>query len=100
MFKALLLATWYDLSDVALAESLSDRASFRRFCGFSRDEETPERTAFVRFRRALVVHGLDRSLFAAIARDLETKGACVRKGTLRDCFAHRCDGDRLGQQRR
>jgi IS5 family transposase len=26
MFKALLLATWYDLSDVMLAEALSDRA--------------------------------------------------------------------------
>jgi transposase, IS5 family len=81
MFKALLLATWYDLSDVALSEALADRASFRRFCGFSRDEETPERTAFVRFRRLLVEHGLDRSLFAAIARDLEAKGATVRKGT-------------------
>jgi transposase, IS5 family len=81
MFKALLLATWYDLSDVALAEALSDRASFRRFCGFARDEETPERTAFVRFRRLLVAHGLDQSLFAAIARDLESKGATVRKGT-------------------
>src|ERR1700732_50337 len=33
MFKALLLATWYDLSDVMLAEALADRASFRRFCG-------------------------------------------------------------------
>ncbi len=54
MFKALLLAAWYDLSDVVLAETLGDRASFRRFCGFSRDEETPERTAFVRFRRQLV----------------------------------------------
>jgi IS5 family transposase len=84
MFKALLLATWYDLSDVALAEALSDRASFRRFCGFARDEETPERTAFVRFRRELVAHGLDRSLFAAIARDLERKGTTVRKGTLID----------------
>lgn len=84
MFKALLLATWHDLSDVALAEALSDRASFRRFCGFSRDEATPERTAFVRFRRALVAHGLDRSLFAAIARDLEQKGATIRKGTLMD----------------
>ena len=31
MFKALLLATWHNLSDVALAEALSDRASFRRF---------------------------------------------------------------------
>jgi IS5 family transposase len=84
MFKALLLATWYDLSDVVLAEALSDRASFRRFCGFSRDEETPERTAFVRFRRQLVEHGLDRSLFEIIARDLDAKGACVRKGTLID----------------
>jgi len=84
MFKALLLATWYDLSDVMLAEALADRASFRRFGGFARDEETPERTAFVRFRRLLVAQGLDRSLFAAIIRDLEKKGACVRKGTLID----------------
>jgi transposase, IS5 family len=53
-------------------------------CGFARDEETPERTAFVRFRRELVAHGLDRGLFAAIARDLESKGAVVRKGTLID----------------
>jgi transposase, IS5 family len=67
-----------------LAEALSDRASFRRFCGFARDEATPERTAFVRFRRRLAAHGLDRSLFAAIARDLERKGATVRKGTLID----------------
>jgi IS5 family transposase len=84
MFKALLLATWYDLSDVMLAEALSDRASFRRFCGFAGDEDTPERTAFVRFRRVLLAHGLDQSLFEAIARDLEQKGACVRKGTLID----------------
>lgn len=84
MFKALLLATWYDLSDVILAEALSDRASFRRFCGFSSDEATPERTAFMRFRRELVEHGLDRSLFEVIARDLKAKGACVRKGTLID----------------
>ncbi len=84
MFKALLLATWYDLSDVALAEALADRASFRRFCGFSHDEATPERTAFVRFRRELVAHGLDRSLFEVIALDLEKKGAVVRKGTLID----------------
>lgn len=84
LFKALLLATWYDLSDLRLAEALSDRASFRRFCGFAREEETPERTAFVRFRRELIARGLDRSLFEAIARDLEAKGACVRKGTIID----------------
>ena len=54
LFKAMLLSIWYDLSDVKLAEALDDRASFRRFCGFSRSEPTPERTAFVRFRRSLV----------------------------------------------
>ena len=84
MFKALLIATWYDLSDVMLAEALNDRASFRRFCGLAGDEDTPERTAFVRFRRVLLAHGLDQSLFEAIARDLEQRGACVRKGTLID----------------
>lgn len=84
MFKALLLATWHDLSDVRLAEALEDRASFRRFCGFARDEATPERTAFVRFRNLLAARGLDQRLFAAITHDLETKGACVRKGTLID----------------
>jgi transposase, IS5 family len=54
LFRALLLATWHDLSDLRLAEALDDRASFRRFCGFAAHEPTPERTAFVRFRRELV----------------------------------------------
>lgn len=69
MFKALLLATWHDLSDVALAE-VSPTGRFRRFCGFSCAEATPERTVFVRFRRELLTHGLDRNLFEAISRDL------------------------------
>jgi IS5 family transposase len=33
LFKALLLAVWYDLSDVKHAEALE--VSFRRFCGFA-----------------------------------------------------------------
>jgi Transposase domain (DUF772) len=44
-----------------LAEALDDRTSFRRFCGFSSTEATPEHTAFVRFRRALIARGLDRT---------------------------------------
>ena len=54
MFKALPLSVGYDLSDVKLAEALDDRASFRRFYGFSGTEPVPERTAFVRFRKALL----------------------------------------------
>src|SRR3954454_565351 len=41
LFKALLLATWHDLSDVRLAEALDDRASFRRFCGFAASAAPP-----------------------------------------------------------
>jgi IS5 family transposase len=33
MLKALLLQRWYSLSDDGLEEALSDRLSFRRFCG-------------------------------------------------------------------
>lgn len=84
LFRALLLATWHDLSDVRLAEALDDRASFRRFCGFAAHEPTPERTAFVRFRRELVGRGLDRALFEATTRQLEAKGVAVRSGTLVD----------------
>lgn len=84
LLKALLLSVWYDLSDVKLAEALDDRASFRRFCGFASDELTPERTAFVRFRRELVARSLDRVLFEAVTRQLDSKGVVVRTGTLVD----------------
>lgn len=67
-----------------LAEALDDRASFRRFCGFAAGEPTPERTAFVRFRRALVRAGLDCPLFEAITRQLDARGVVVRTGTLVD----------------
>ena len=84
LFRALLLATWYDLSDVRLAEALDDRASFRRFCGFAAHEPTPERTAFVRFRAELVRRGLDRNLFETVTRQLDGRGVVVRTGTLVD----------------
>jgi transposase, IS5 family len=84
LFRGLLLATWHDLSDIRLAEALDDRASFRRFCGFAAHEPTPERTAFVRFRRELVRRRLDRALFEAVTRQLEAKGVAVRTGTLVD----------------
>jgi transposase, IS5 family len=95
MFRALLLAVWNDLSDVKLAEALDDRASFRRFCGFARTEPTPERTAFVRFRRELVRHGLDAALFEAITAQLKLRAVRIKRGTLVDAtvIASASDGD-------
>ena len=97
MFKALLLSIWYDLSDVKLAEALDDRDSFRRFCGFSGTEATPERTAYVRFRKALIAHGLDRLLFETVTAQLKAKAITVKTGTLVDATiiasASEDDGD-------
>ena len=84
LFKAMLLAVWYDLSDVKLAEALDDRASFRRYCGFSTSEATPERTTFVRFRKALVTQALDKALFDEITAQLKAKAIRVKTGTLVD----------------
>jgi len=84
LFKALLISIWYDLSDVKLAEALDDRASFRRFCGFSSTETTPERTTFVRFRKQLVMLGVDETLFKTITQQLRAKAVTVKTGTLVD----------------
>ena len=49
-----------------------------------REEATPERTAFVRFRQELVRRGLDRALFDAVVRQLKRQGVAVKTGTLID----------------
>lgn len=106
LFKALLIAVWYDLSDVKLAEALDDRASFRRFSGFSSDEATPERTAFVRFRKELIMRDLDKGLFEEVTRQLRVRAVTVKTGTLVDATviasSSRRDGEAAwaGHQRR
>jgi len=84
MFKALLLQQWYGLSDPGLEEALLDRLSFRRFCGFSLDDATPDETTFVRFRTALADHGVSQALFDEVNRQLEARGVILKSGTLID----------------
>lgn len=84
MVRALLLQQWYGLSDPGLEEALSDRVSFRRFCGLALDEGTPDETSLCRFRGALKDAGLGEALFAEIARQLDASGFVVRTGTLID----------------
>jgi IS5 family transposase len=84
LLKALMLARWYKLSYVKLAEVLDDRASFHRFCGFFRTEATPERTAFVWFRRELVRRGLADALFETVITQLLARQVTLKIGTLID----------------
>lgn len=84
LFKAMLLQQWYGLSDPALEEALGDRLSFRRFCGFSLSDATPDETTFVRFRHALARHGLAEKLLAETNRQLDSQGLVLKTGTLID----------------
>jgi IS5 family transposase len=84
MFKALLLQQWYGLSDPGLEEALSDRVSFRRFCGLSLEEATPDETTLCRFRLGLAEKGLGEALFAEVSRQLDASGFLVKTGTLID----------------
>lgn len=84
LFKALLLQQWYGLSDPGLEEALLDRLSFRRFCGFTLEDETPDETTFVRFRAVLSDRDLSSALFDEVTRQLEGHGLILKTGTLID----------------
>ncbi len=86
---------------------MSDRVSFRRFCGLTLEERTPDETTLCRFRLALVEAGLGEALFAEVTRQLDAAGFMVKMGTLIDASlieaAVRCPPDsarpELGQSR-
>ena len=84
MFRALLVAQWYDLSDRGLEEALCDRLSFRRFVGLKIEEATPDHTTLCRFRERLHQRGADTKLLALINAQLEGKNLMLKRGTLID----------------
>lgn len=84
LFRALLLASWHDLSESQLAYALEDRASFRRFCGFAATEPTPDGGTLIRFRAELIGRDLERFLYALVGRQFEAKGVTVRMGAMVD----------------
>ena len=94
LFKALLLSIWYNLSDAKLEDALADRLSFRKFCGFPLDAQTPDETTFVRFRKTLRERKLFDELFADIGQQLDKQGLFVKQGTLIDATIVEADAKR------
>lgn len=84
MVKALLLQQWYALSDPGLEEALSDRLSFRRFCGLPLDGATPDETTICRFRATLAEKGLAEKVFAVVRAQIDAKGLLLREGAIVD----------------
>lgn len=84
MFKVLLLQRWYNLSDQAMDDALTDRISFCRFAGFSFDYDTPDASTIGRFRNHLLERGLDVKLFNMLGAQLEGHGLIIKQGAIVD----------------
>jgi IS5 family transposase len=82
MLKALLLQRWYSLSDEGLEEALSDRLSFRRFCGFALDDETPDAKTLCRFRLALEAADVPERLFCRVGPAIGGERFVLKGSTL------------------
>ena len=82
MYKALLLQSWYCLSDPALEKQLARDLLFRRFVGLSLSERIPDHSTFWRFRNLLEELQLNESLLDEINLQLGDKGFLIRSGEI------------------
>jgi IS5 family transposase len=80
MFKALLLQSWYGLSDPALEKQLARDLLFRRFVDLSLSESVPDHSTFWRFRNLLEKEGLFEVLLDEINAQLANQGLLIRTG--------------------
>ena len=80
MFKALLLQSWYSLSDPALEKQLARDLLFRRFAGLDISESVPDHSTFWRFRQKLETLDLMDGLLNEINRQLSEQGLYIKSG--------------------
>lgn len=92
MFKALLLANWYGLSDPELEDCLKDRISFKQFAGLDITDDVPDETTICRFRKKLNSEMALEKLFGEINSQLENHSLFVKKGTLIDASIIESEG--------
>ena len=74
MFKALLLQSWYMLSDPALEKQLARDLLFRRFVGLDISESVPDHSTLWRFRQKLETLSLLEGLISEISNQLSEQG--------------------------
>ena len=82
MFKALLLQSWYTLSDPRLEKQLARDLLFRRFVGLDISESVPDHSTFWRFRQKLETLSLMDVLLKEINRQLTQQGLIIQSGAV------------------
>ena len=85
MLRIYFLQQWFNLSDPGAEEALYDSTSMRMFAKIELgQEEIPDETTILNFRRFLEEHELPQKFFARINKLLEEKGLLVKSGTIVD----------------
>lgn len=82
MFKALLLQSWYNLSDPQLEKQLARDLLFRRFVGLSLSESVPDHSTLWRFRNHPDVVALQATLLAEVNQQLIARGLLIQQGEI------------------
>lgn len=80
MFKALLLQSWYDLSDPGLEKQLARDLLFRRFIELDIAESVPDHSTFWRFRQKLEKEALLDKLLTKVNQQLSDLGLYIKQG--------------------
>ena len=80
MFKALLLQSWYNLSDPQLEKQLARDSLFRRFAELDLSESVPDHSTFWRFRQTLEKEGLMSQLLSEVNQQLCDQGLYIQSG--------------------
>jgi IS5 family transposase len=82
MVKALVLQSWFGLSDPELERQVTDRISFRIFLGTT--EVIPDFSTVWLFRERLIECSRYKDLWKELQNQLDEKGFAVKKGTIQD----------------
>ena len=81
MLRMYLLQIWFNLSDEGTEDAIYDSYAMRKFVGINfLEEDAPDATTLLKFRRLLEQHGLNKLFFDAINRVMvETGRASVHQ---------------------
>ena len=85
MLRMYLLQIWFNLSDPATEDAIYDSYAMRKFVGINfLEEDAPDATTLLKFRRLLEEHKLNKLFFDAINRVMVETGHMLKGGTVVD----------------
>ena len=85
MLRMYLLQVWFNLSDEGTEDAIYDSYAMRKFIGINfLEEDVPDATTLLKFRRLLEKHGLNNLFFDAINRVMVETGHMLKGGSVVD----------------